>query len=288
MQFPNILSKKFLQGRCTPMYRPWKMIVYTTVIVMLILFLAQLSTNDLYANLLLTCMFGAVIVVIEVIQFYLLPHIFRAWFAPDSWTNGKDIISTFLMIMGIACAEYCLCLLLGMPFRWKNALYFFGIFILITPFPTIFSVLWNNNLHLQHNLKLANELNEQLLRKQQSEEEQPQNDTPISIPDGKNDTFLLSPTTLLYIEADGNYVKIVYLLDAKPSSKMVRLTLKTMQDLLQESAFIVPCHRSFLVNMNRVSIVTGNSQECYIHFKGLSDTVPVSRNYRKEILKNGK
>lgn len=286
MQLPYILSKKFLQARCAPMYRPWKIIAYTTLIVMLVLFLAQLRTSEFYENLIFTCLFGVVVIIVETIHFYLLPRVFRSWFHPEHWTNLKNIISTFCMLLGIAIAEYGLCLLLGMPFRWRNALYFFGIFLLITPFPTLFSVLWNNNLHLQHNLKLANEMNEQLLRNQQSKGMQPPDDTPISIPDGKNNSFLLFPSTLLYIEAQGNYVRIVYLSDAKTLTKMVRLTLKTMQNLLQDADFIVPCHRSFLVNMSQVSLVTGNSQECYIHFKAIPDTVPVSRNYRKEILRN--
>ena len=95
--------------------------------------------------------------------------------------------------------------------------------------------------------------------------------------------LLLPPETLLYLEACGNYVKIFYEAEGKPKQKLLRATIKQMEDALQPYPFILRCHRAFLVNTGQVVRVRGNSQGYRLQFRQTEEEVPVSRAYTGRI-----
>jgi DNA-binding LytR/AlgR family response regulator len=49
--------------------------------------------------------------------------------------------------------------------------------------------------------------------------------------------------------------------------------------VLKEYKFIMRCHRSYLVNVNHIDRVEGNSQGYRIYFETIDFAVPVSKNY---------
>lgn len=95
--------------------------------------------------------------------------------------------------------------------------------------------------------------------------------------------LLLPAETLLYLEACGNYVKIFYEAEGKPKQKLLRATIKQMEDALQPYPFILRCHRAFLVNTGQVVRVRGNSQGYRLQFRQTEEEVPVSRAYTGRI-----
>lgn len=98
----------------------------------------------------------------------------------------------------------------------------------------------------------------------------------------------------LFAEAEGNYVKIT----CRPAGqhnvpesgsvekemrKTLRITMKQMEQAVEGCPFIVRCHRAFLVNIGKVTDVSGNSQGYRLRLEGCRDEVPVSRAYAKQI-----
>lgn len=76
-----------------------------------------------------------------------------------------------------------------------------------------------------------------------------------------------------WIEAYGDYVKI----ETDQATHTVYSTLKKIQDKLPADKF-VKAHRSYLINVDRVTGVSGSSLE----FE--EDTIPVSNSYKDSIL----
>ena len=76
---------------------------------------------------------------------------------------------------------------------------------------------------------------------------------------------------------------ITSLKDNRPASKLLRLTMKQAEATVASTPFIVRCHRAFLVNLQRVTKVEGNSQGYRLRLEGCAGEVPVSRGYAKEI-----
>ena len=107
---------------------------------------------------------------------------------------------------------------------------------------------------------------------------------------------------LLYIEAVGNYVKIVskrekaeldlvsereqsrptvkvcQLQDNDVHTHMLRATMRQMEDALQAYPMIVRCHRAFMVNLGQVEQISSNSRAMQLVMRHNHDTIPVSRS----------
>ena len=141
-------------------------------------------------------------------------------------------------------------------------------------------------------------LNEQLKKLQSETSLGPseRRDEKITLEESK-DTLTLTGTTnesvsleishLLYIEAVGNYVKIVSKRDGEIHTNMLRATMKQMEDELQTYPIIVRCHRAFMVNLGQVEQISTNSRTMQLVMRHSHDAIPVSRsnvNKLKELL----
>jgi hypothetical protein len=84
---------------------------------------------------------------------------------------------------------------------------------------------------------------------------------------------------LLYLEASDNYVSIYYLNSDKVSKYMVRNTIKNMEQKLSNYA-IIRCHRSYLVNFNKVKILKREKDGLFLELNTPTElTLPVSKTY---------
>lgn len=88
---------------------------------------------------------------------------------------------------------------------------------------------------------------------------------------------------LMYVEADGNYVKVVYRKADGVGRKLLRCTMKQAEGTVADCPFIIRCHRAFLVNIRWVVKVDGNSQGFRLSLEGCEEEVPVSRAYTNEV-----
>ena len=136
--------------------------------------------------------------------------------------------------------------------------------------------------YLALELEETRELNSQLqlLRKEQPDV--------ITLTGSTNEKVMLSVSNLLYIEAVGNYVKVVHWLEDQVRSDMLRATSKQMEDTLQAYPMIVRSHRAFIVNLGQVEQIVSKSGSMQLVMKHSHDTIPVSRSNVaaiKEIIK---
>lgn len=93
-----------------------------------------------------------------------------------------------------------------------------------------------------------------------------------------NDSVTLQITDLLYIEAVGNYVKVIHLKDGQVRTDMLRATSKQMEDNLIAYPTIVRCHRAFLVNLSHVEKIVSQAGAMQLLIKHSHDMLPVSRS----------
>lgn len=84
---------------------------------------------------------------------------------------------------------------------------------------------------------------------------------------------------LLFIASDQNYVSIHYIRNGKNARKHCRITLKEVELLLDKHTRIVRCHKSYIVNTEKVVKSHGNSENFTLVLIGCLEKIPVSRNY---------
>jgi DNA-binding LytR/AlgR family response regulator len=60
---------------------------------------------------------------------------------------------------------------------------------------------------------------------------------------------------------------------------MIRYSLKKATETVNEFEFILRCHRTFIVNINHIKEITGNSQGYKLYLENLDFPVLVSQKY---------
>jgi|GEM_PF-4265703 Response regulator of the LytR/AlgR family len=96
------------------------------------------------------------------------------------------------------------------------------------------------------------------------------------------ESLSVRPENILYIEADGNYVNVCYLLDAEVTSKLLRSPIKQMETMLQDRPHFIRCHRTFIVNAHQVSHVKRSAQGYQLCLRHTQTKISVSRSYVKD------
>ncbi|PKO95638.1 MAG: LytTR family transcriptional regulator [Bacteroidetes bacterium HGW-Bacteroidetes-7] len=93
----------------------------------------------------------------------------------------------------------------------------------------------------------------------------------------------LSGSDLLYIESSDNYVWVHYTVNEKLKRYLLRNTLKNLEQEL-ENTMVTRCHRSFLVNLERVKVIRRDKDGLYIELDAPnSNDLPVSKSYQRKV-----
>lgn len=113
--------------------------------------------------------------------------------------------------------------------------------------------------------------------------EEPVKDQILKFYGSTKEQLTIKSGDLMYVEADGNYVKVVYRKADGVGRKLLRCTMKQAENSVMDCPFIIRCHRAFLVNIRWVVKVDGNSQGFRLSLQGCEEEVPVSRAYTDEV-----
>jgi len=220
------------------------------------------------------------------ITLYLLPLFFKTYY--KEWTIGKEILNMIFTVLCIGILNGLTAVLFNWIYFHRSSEYFIQIFIylfiatlLVSPIPVIVLFILRRNQALSLNLLEAQDINQRLIAK--SPERQGEIKHPITLTGTTKDSIELILDELLYLEAFGNYVKVHYRQNNKTKQKLLRTTIKQMEDQLVEYSSIVKCHRAFLVNLDSIQHVKGNSQGYRLVFDGTEEEVLVSRAYTKAL-----
>ncbi|MBR3427368.1 MAG: LytTR family transcriptional regulator [Bacteroidales bacterium] len=90
---------------------------------------------------------------------------------------------------------------------------------------------------------------------------------------------------LFYIKAEDNYINVFYQRNGTIASYMLRCKMQTIADNCVDSSSLMRCHRSYIVNINKVSVLHNEADGFVIDFEreGL-ESIPVSKTYSSKVL----
>jgi DNA-binding LytR/AlgR family response regulator len=96
--------------------------------------------------------------------------------------------------------------------------------------------------------------------------------------------FSIKKENLLYLESDENYVNICYLNKGKISKYLLRDTLKKIEESFSGTE-IIRCHRSYMVNFEKVKVIKKERDGLKLEFDNPSVTdIPVSKTYVNTVM----
>ena len=89
---------------------------------------------------------------------------------------------------------------------------------------------------------------------------------------------------LLVLESTDNYVSVYFILENKVQRKLLRNSLKKLEEIITEKS-LVRCHRSFMVNTANIEFMQKNGKKLNIKIKHFDQTIPVSEKYSSRFLR---
>ena len=239
--------------------------------------------------------FGLVTFVITAFNFTVWPKLFPRQFADERWTVGRQImlITGNILLIAIGNRLYLEWLLNQEGYSnygsWPGMVL---VTFLIGLFPTTGAVMLNYIHKLRkysqsaasfstHPLTPAAPLssNETASIPLTEQVESPL----VLLADNEKDAVTLAATQLLCIESSDNYCTVVYQKDNQLMKPLVRSSLSRLEGQINR-ARIVRCHRSYVVNLDRVERVTGNAQGYRLHLANGMLQVPVARQYNDTLV----
>jgi hypothetical protein len=246
------------------------------VFVFLLLFqpfsISSLETRDKYYFML---GLGLVTFLSLCINLLFFPSLFPRMFSNIKWNIKKEILWDIWLLFTVSSAYYLYCKALGiLEFEYNIVI----TLQLAAVFPISSVIIINRNRILRSHLKLSTELNKKLKENKQIQDKVVYFDS-----DYQKDSLAMKVSLILFIRSANNYIEVFWKEGNAVKSQLVRCSMTKAEELLIEDKFIFKCHRSYMVNINYIEKVEGNSQGYKIFLENINYSIPVSKNFAHKL-----
>ena len=212
---------------------------------------------------------------------------FPKYHSEATWNVGKEVLSIMMLIMMIAAGNIVYSNLI---FNFENGiisfLWMLLAVVIIGIFPATFGVMLNYIIQLKkfnQQIVVHHHHTPEITLAEQVSENKVQNSVLLKlIAENEKDSIELAVDSLYFIESSDNYSTVFYEKNQKLQKELLRSSLTRLESQIS-SENIVRCHRSFIVNLDKVEKVTGNAQGYKLHLKSPELLVPVARKYSEII-----
>jgi LytTr DNA-binding domain len=240
--------------------------------------------------------YAGVTFIISVLNCVFLPWMFPGPFKEEKWTVGKEILFFVWILFCVSAGNmFTSYLLEGDSINPANFLKAIGITTSVGIIPISISILVKQQTLLKRYSTAARQIEENVFVSTPVRDINSltvDNKTAVTI--DKNDCIELSGDNsgeklsiplynLLYINAADNYIRIFYTDGTATKSSILRSTLKKTEESLASFPQFYRCHRTYLVNLQKVKHISGNAQGYKLHLAEVDDPIPVSRSLNNSI-----
>jgi hypothetical protein len=268
----------------------WKMAIGFSLFVFIFLLIFQPFGLASYPRNLVAVTFGYGIVcfTIMLVTNILIPKTFPTYFIEENWTTGKELAFTAFNICSIGIANGIFSAFIGIGFLNLQTLAIYLLYTLaVGVFPVSIFIMAKQSF-LRNRFEKNSERFNQLLKEEKLPEHPPiDTQAPAEIitifSENQKDELKLQLSNLLFIQAADNYIEVHYLEQQKLKKVLIRNSLKQIEQDLIQHPVLFRCHKSFLVNIKKISSFSGNAQGYRLHFKETVFKVPVSRKLNEKV-----
>ena len=206
----------------------------------------------------------------------------------ENWAVKNEVLLILSVLVILSLVIYSIFLLLN-PQIDRLELFSLVVFrtLAISLFPVLILVLYEQNHHQKIKTRLAEQLNQELQKRQNTK---PLGSHTIThsvkmVLVAENDKVALQvdPMDLFFVMSEGNYVEVFYLQNRKVQKELIRNSLKAIEEQLSDSVFF-RCHNRFLVNLHHILKIEGNARNFEIELKNVEERIPVSRSKSEKLI----
>ena len=222
-----------------------------------------------------TALYGLITLSLLLVTQLVFPILFRPFYSDNRWTVGREIAQSMGNVLLISVGNFLLSCYLGFfPWSFDTFLLFVGFTFAIGIIPVAVQALIRQNIYHLRNPKAVIGDNQVIAERQKPLI--PVATISISREDAEG-AFQAAAEDILAIESSGNYIEVHR---SKGKPVLIRKSLNATEQELSKDFFRT--HRSWIVNLPRVTHVDGNARGYNLSFENASIEVPVSRAKLKE------
>ncbi len=226
--------------------------------------------------------FGGVTFLSSAFNMVLLPIIFPKLFADAEWKVYKELIWVGWMIFSIATLNYFYSgFFYEFDFEWVTFWRVQLLTFIIAVGPGIGVIFFKQIYLYKRNLQEVDHLN-QILKSSSLKE---WDEFVVLTSTNKGEQIKLDHRYISCIEAAGNYIEIFYTEGETEKKTLLRNKISNIEEQVSRFPILQRCHRTYIVNIKKVSYLEGNSQGYKLHLLGTTKIVPVARSYSGNIKK---
>lgn len=233
--------------------------------------------------------YGAITFICIIVCNKIFPLLFAEAYNETAWTTGKQIASILSTVLVVGFVNFIVSpLLVGTRLNGYYVFWFQGITLAIAVLPVSLFILLKQNRLLKKFSEEAKLLETKLEERKKSVQDEPAvaktvAPTRITIPgDYQNENISLPLHEFYLVESASNYIKIYHMQNGKLVYTIIRSTMKKAEELLNPFLNLYKCHRSYIVNLDKVEQVKGNAQGYKVKIEHYEELIPVSRHLNKE------
>lgn len=216
----------------------------------------------------------------------LLPLLFGKILHHKKWRIYKEILWILLITSSIATANYFYLGFIfdaGYAFNLRIFLFVLTCTVLIAIIPAIAIILYKQVFVYKRIVQEVEKIDAKLIsRNSLFVQDESKIRITFKSDTRKNDVHVFLDEFVL-LSSFGNYIEVYYLKNNELTKQLIRNTISNIEKDLKEINSIVRCHRSHMINLQKIDRVKGNLQGYQLFFKVADIQVPVSRSYTRLI-----
>lgn len=224
--------------------------------------------------------FGMNCVIALLFHYFIFPWIFPSVFDSDKWTIRKEVFFFISIIIFISILNFAYNSTVGASIAPQPS---FLSFTYMTASVGILPIL----LMIYITEKVARNRNEKIALSFPSSHSWSSGKSKklISIHSEnlKEEDLSIHISDFVCAEASNNYSLITYAEKGESQTILMRLKLKSLENQLLDDPSILRCHKSFLINKNRIIEMNGNARSLMLKLHGGLKDIPVSRSINRSM-----
>lgn len=214
------------------------------------------------------------------------PLIFTDYFNEDKWTVGRNMLLIVISMLFIGTVLwYCASIYKDDKGITDVSLPLFLFYtFLVGVIPVFFAVYLNEK---NERLKRRKKASDIRIHKKKKLLEKEKNIAikVIIYSENKKENLSFEIKNLVYITSQGNYASFFLMEENNElKEKVLRVTLTKIDKELDAYSKVIRCHKSYIVNTNYITDISGNARGYQLQSDIVSFDIPVSRSFTKQSL----
>jgi len=263
-----------------------KIVVPLTIglFVIFFLFLFNPFYNSEYFSVQVFKMLAYGLITFTVLTFFniVTPLVFKDFFELENWNIWKTILFELGKLLTIGISNGLFAFYFDNPSNNDNFPYFQVLVLyrtlIISIIPIILLIFWLERKFYKKYIRIALTAENKL---HNAKSELSNDNSNLEYFESDSQKILLN--TIYFIKSDGNYSTFYFDKNGSNCKTLIRTTLKEIEEQIGLKS-IVRCHKSYIVNLEKVSRVAGNARGYLFYIDKLNQSIPVSRNFSKSVL----